>query len=273
MRDDLAHLRVRLGLLVNEIVDDARLARVHVGAAEALGVDDLVERRLHDRRSAEVDAADPLDDHRLIAERRHVGAPGGAAAEHDRDLRQARGGKRRLVVKRAAEMLLVGKHLVLQRQKRAAAVDQIDARQSVFGGDPLGPEVLLDRLGKERAAFHGRVVGDEHAGHAVNAADPGDDAAARRSVAVLPPRGKRRELEERRVLVDDEIDPLTHHELSAGSVARDLRRPVALEDEALPLAERGQQLLVASLMLAKARRTRVDAATQTHRHFSRRRGR
>jgi hypothetical protein len=75
------------------------------------------------------------------------------------------------------------------------------------------------------------------------------------------------------VLVDGEIDPLPHHELPAGSVARDLRRAVAFEDEALPLAERGQQLLVASLMLAKARRARVDPATQTHPHSSRCRGR
>ena len=56
------------------------------GAAEIVGLDDLAERRLHDRRAAEEDATDALHHDHLVAERRDVGTTGGAAAEHDRKL-------------------------------------------------------------------------------------------------------------------------------------------------------------------------------------------
>ena len=68
----------------------------------------------------------------------------------------------RLVEEDAAEMVAVGEHLGLVRQVRAAAVDQVDARQAVGLGDFLRAEVLLDRQRIISAALHRRVVADDH---------------------------------------------------------------------------------------------------------------
>ena len=84
----------------------------------------------------------------------------------------------RLVVEDPPEVVAVGEHLGLQRQERAAGVDQVDARQPVLGRDLLRPQVLLDGQRVVRAALHGGVVGDDHARPARDPADAGDDAGA-----------------------------------------------------------------------------------------------
>ena len=68
----------------------------------------------------------------------------------------------RLVEEDAAEMVAVGEDLGLVRQVRAAAVDQIDARQPVLLGDLLRAQMLLDRQRIVGAAFDRRVVADDH---------------------------------------------------------------------------------------------------------------
>ena len=118
---------------------------MHVGAAELLGAHDLARRGPHQRRSAQKDRAGVFDDHRFVGHRRHVRAPGGARTHDRRDLRDALGRHRRLIVKDPAEMVAVGKHLVLKRQKRSAGVDQIDAREPVLPGDLLCAQMFLDR--------------------------------------------------------------------------------------------------------------------------------
>ncbi len=85
----------------------------------------------------------------------------------------------RLVEEDAAEMVAVGEDLGLVRQVRAAAVDQIDARQPVRLGDLLRAEMLLDRHRIVSAAFDRRVVADDHRLPARHPADAGDDPRAR----------------------------------------------------------------------------------------------
>jgi hypothetical protein len=58
-------------------------------------------------------------------------------------LRDALGGHLRLVKEDAAEMVAVREDLVLAGQVRAAAVDQINARQMILFGDLLGAQVLF----------------------------------------------------------------------------------------------------------------------------------
>ena len=192
---------------------------MHLGAAQRLAVDDLVDRGLDDRRAAEVDAGLAAHHHDLVGQRRNVGAAGGAAAEHGGDLRDAGGRHPALAVEGVAEVVLVGEHPVLLRQVGAAAVDQVDHRQAVVLGDLLGPHVLLHRLGEERAALHRRVVGDDHARRAVDHADAGDDAGRRHLVVVEPPGGQRRQLEERRERIEQQVDALAHQHLAALVVA------------------------------------------------------
>ncbi len=178
------------------MVGDAGAPRVDVGAAELLGGHVLAGRRLHERRAAEEDRAGAADDHRLVAHRRHVGAAGGARAHDHRDLRDPQRRHPRLVEEDPPEVVAVGEDLGLQRQERAAGVDEVEARQAVLLGDLLRAQVLLDREREVRAALHGRVVGDDHALAPSTTPMPVTIPAARRVAVVQLPRRERAELEE-----------------------------------------------------------------------------
>ncbi len=180
------------------VVGDAGPARVDLRAAELLGRDVLAGRGLHQRRPAEEDRPGATDDDGLVAHRRDVGAAGRARAHHQRDLRDPGGRHPGLVVEDPAEVVAVGKDVGLERQERAARVDQVDARQPVLERDLLGAEVLLDGHRVVGAALDRGVVGDDDAGRPLDPADAGDDPGARRVVVVQAGRRQRAQLEERR---------------------------------------------------------------------------
>ena len=161
--DDVASERERVLVVVREMIRDARDARVDVAAAERLVVDVFADGGFDERRACEIDRALLLDDDRLVAHRRHVGAAGRARAHDDRDLRDAARGELGLVVEDPPEVVAVGKDLVLQRQECPAGVDEIDARQAILERDLLRAQMLLDRQRVVGAAFDGRVVGEDHA--------------------------------------------------------------------------------------------------------------
>ena len=171
-------------VVLGEVVGDAGEPRVHVGAAEFLGRHFFAGRGLHQRRTAEKDRAGALDDDRLVRHRRHVGAARRARSHDDGNLRDPLGRHARLVEEDAAEVIAVGEDLRLQRQERAAGVDQVDARQPVLEGDLLRAQVLLDGDRVVGAALHRRVVGDDQHFAARDAADAGDEPGARRLVVV-----------------------------------------------------------------------------------------
>ena len=108
----------------------------------------------------------------------------------------------RLVEEDAAEVIAVGEDLGLQRQKRAARIDQVDARQAVLERDLLRAQVLLHGHRVVRAALDRRVVGDDQHLAARHAADAGDEAGGRRLVVVHVERGQRRQLEKRRAGIE-----------------------------------------------------------------------
>ena len=207
VRDDPARDRERVLVRRRVVVGDAAAPRVDVGAAELLGGDVLAGRRLHERRPADEDRSGAADDDRLVAHRRDVGAARGARAHHDGDLRDAARRHLRLVEEDPPEVVAVGEDLRLKRQERAARVDEVEARQPVLRGDLLRAQVLLHRQREVRAALHRRVVRDDHALAAFDDADARDDARARRLSVVQVPRGECVQLEERRVRVDQPVDP------------------------------------------------------------------
>ena len=208
-----------MAVVVGEVVGHAREPRVHVAATELLGADDLADRGLHQRRTAEKDRALVLDDDRLVAHRRHVGAARRARAHHDRDLGDALRAHVGLVEEDAAEVFAVGKDVVLARQEGAARVDQVDARQPVLHRDLLRAQVLLHRHRIVGAALHRRVVGDDHHLLPVHPADAGDDAGRRRLAVVHAVRGELADLEEGRAGVEQAVDALARQQLAAGDVA------------------------------------------------------
>ena len=200
------------------MVGHAGEPRVHIAAAEVLGGDDFAGCRLHQRRSAEKDRALVGDDDRLVAHRRHVRAAGRARPEHYRDLRDPRRRHRGLVIEDAAEVLAIGKYIVLVRQIRSAGVDQVDAGQPVLARDLLGAQVLFYRDRVIRSALDGRVVADDHALAARDPSDAGDDAGRRCRVLVHIPRGELRQLEKWRAGIEQHLHAVARQQLAACDV-------------------------------------------------------
>ncbi len=145
-------MRVVLGI----VIGDPGAAAVHVGAAERFRIDFLAGRGAHQRRPAEKHATLIAHDDGVIGHGRHVGPAGGARAVHHGNLRNAVRRQLRLIEKYPAEVIAVGKYLVLFRQKRPAAFDQVDAGQRIVAGDFLRPQVLLHGQRIVGAALHRR---------------------------------------------------------------------------------------------------------------------
>ena len=81
-------------------------------------------------------------------------------------------------------------------------------------------KIFLTVQGLRGAALHGRVVGADHALDALDHPDAGHDRGADGEVGA--PAGQRRQLEERRARVDEQLDPLAGGQLAAGVVAVDV---------------------------------------------------
>ena len=105
------------------------------------------------------------------------------------------------------------------RQVRAAAVDQIDARQAVLLRDLLGAQVLLDRHREVGAALHRGGVGDDHHLPARHPADAADDPRPRRLAVIEVAGGQLADLQEGRTRIQQTLDPLTRQQLAARRMA------------------------------------------------------
>ena len=96
-------------------------------------------------------------------------------------------------------------------------LDERDGRQPVLGRDLRGAVGLAQRVRVHRAAAdRGVVRGDEHL-DAGDDADARDEGGAERELGA--PGRERRELEERAVAVEQQLDALAGGELAAGAVA------------------------------------------------------
>ncbi len=205
----------RVRVVVGEVIRHPRDAGVHVSAAEVLGAHFFAGRGLHQRWAGEKNGALLLDDHRLVAHRRHVGAAGGARPHHHGDLRDPSRRHTGLVVEDASEMLPVGKDLGLHRQKRATRVDEVDAGEAVLERDLLGAQVLLHRHRVVGAALDGGIVGDDQGLAAGDAADSRDHSSGWRFAVVEVVGGEGRELEKGRGGIEQRIDTLASEHLAA----------------------------------------------------------
>ena len=113
--------------------------------------------------------------------------------------------------------------LVADLRAKVEAVEQgggAAARAKHLARDFLRPQMLLDGQRVVGAALDGRVVADNHAFAAGNAADAGDDPCSSDRAVVHPVGGELRELEERRTGVDQGADALARQQLAARDVLR-----------------------------------------------------
>mmetsp|Transcript_112526 Transcript_112526/g.317817 ORF Transcript_112526/g.317817 Transcript_112526/m.317817 type:complete len:206 (-) Transcript_112526:1673-2290(-) len=168
-------------LVVDKVVDDSGLRRVHDPAPELLFVGILTSGGLYEGRAAQVDGAITLDDDALVAHRGNVGGAGRAHAQDRRNLRDVLPRHQGLVLEGAPALDERGGHHALHLrgvELCATAVHEVDRRKQVLQCDRLGPILLREGLGTECPATDGGVVRDEHALPPVNDADACDDCGA-----------------------------------------------------------------------------------------------
>jgi hypothetical protein len=110
--------------------------------------------------------------------------------------------------------------LALMRQVGTTRLDEIHERQPVLACDLHGSQVLAHRRGRRRAAAHGGIVRRDHARDALDEPDAAEHARA--DGEVRAPCGQRRQLEQRRGVVDEQLDALASEQLAALAVAGDV---------------------------------------------------
>ena len=84
-----------------------------------------------------------------------------------------------MVEEDSAKVVAVRKDFILVRQVGSSGIDEVQAGEVILLRDLLGAEVLLDRDRKVGAALYRRVIGDDHALDAANAANSSDDSCGR----------------------------------------------------------------------------------------------
>ena len=255
--EDLASQPQAVALVGRELVAEPAHPRVHVRAAELLVVGVLAGRHLHQRWAGEEDLRTAVDHHHVVAHARDVRAARGRVAEHQRDRRDPRGAQPGEV----AEHPPAGdEDLRLTRQVRAPRLDDAHHRQAVLPGDVEGAQRLLQGVRVGGAAAHRRVVGEEHALDVADHPDPGHHRGADLVLGAVG--GERRELEEGRVLVAEQLDALAREQLAAGVVALDVAGAAAeagLGEQRVDLGEAGEHRLPVG---EEVRGAGIDVAAQ-----------
>ena len=217
MADDVTADAQRVELVDGEVVRQPAGARVHLGTAEGLLVDDLVDRHLHQRWSAQVGRRPFLHHDDVVAHAGDVRAARGGGPEADGDRGDA--GARQL---REVLELRTTRHedVGLPGEVSTGGLVQDDHREPVPAGDLVEARRLGERGGVHRSTAVGDVgPGDRDLG-ALDDPDARDHAGA--DGVVGPPGGERAQLEERSGRIDERVDPFSDQQLAAGAVPVDV---------------------------------------------------
>ena len=195
----------------HERVADAAAGGVHPRAAHLLERDLLADHHLGHARRPEVHRRVAVAHDHDVAERRDVGAAGGARAEQHAHLRDdAR--QPHLVEEDPPGVPAAREHLHLLVDPRAGRVDQVHERDPQGQRPLLDPQDLLDGLGRPRPGLDRRVVGH----HRHRAAGDRPDARSRRPRRRARPASQLGEqpLLGERARIEQQRDPLAHGQLA-----------------------------------------------------------
>ena len=164
------------------------------------------------------------DEHGVVAHARRVGPSSRRRAEDEADRRDAGGRQLGEPAERGAAR---HEDLRLSGEVGATGLGQADVGESVLLGDLEGAQALRHARRVGGTALEGRVApGDD----ALGALDHTDHRHATGGEAVdRAVAGERGELEQRRVDVDEGLDPLSDEQLAAGPVAVGVALAAALE--------------------------------------------
>ena len=129
------------------------------------------------RRTCQENGTIPFHDDVFICHGRDIGSSSCATSKHDGDLRNSFTGHLCHVVENSTKMTLSWEHFALSRQVSSSWVDQIEARQLVFGCDLLSPEMFADCDRVVCSSLYWRIVGNDHAESSLDKAYTSDDAS------------------------------------------------------------------------------------------------
>ena len=234
---DLATQPDAVELVGGEVVRKSRDPGVHLGAPQLLVVGVLAGRHLDEGGPSEEDLGLAVDQDGIVAHPWHIGAAGRGVAEDEGDGRDPHGRELGEVVKDPAGE---DKDLGLGGQVGPAGLDQVHHGQAVGAGDLERTESLAQGVRVDRAAANGRIVTDHHALDARDDADAGHDAGTDAEFGA--PGGEGRKLEEGRVPVDEQLEPLPHQELPPPTMALRVAWTAARPDQVELLLQRLQRL-------------------------------
>ncbi len=114
----------------------------------------------------------------------------------------------------------------------------------VFHGNLLRPDVLFNGFLNVSSSFHCGVVCHYHHLLAMNHADSGDNSRRRKPVVIKPVGGKRRQLDERRVTINQHVNAFASQQLSALFVPLNRQLGASLFHRGNGFTETAQQLHV-----------------------------
>ncbi len=121
----------------------------------------------------------------MVAHHRQISAAGHAHAHDGGDLRNPHGAHHRVIAKDAAEIVGIRKNILLQGQKNARGIDQVDGRDMVFNGDILRSDHFLGCDGEKCACFYCGIIRDNHHEAARHACEARNRAPRRRPAPFL----------------------------------------------------------------------------------------
>ena len=187
--------------------------RVHLRAAQFLGRNSLPDGGLHQRRAGQKKPR-AFRHQNVVAHHRQISAAGDAHAHDGGDLRNAHRAHHRVIAKHAAEIVGIRENVLLQRQKNARGIDQIDRGNAVFDRDVLRADHFLRGHREKRPGFYGGVVRDDHHQPARDSRQAGNRARRRRAAPFLIHfvSGVNAQLEKFRSGIDQARDALARRE-------------------------------------------------------------
>jgi hypothetical protein len=197
-----------------QIVRDPAAAAVHICATQLLGAHILAGRCADEGRAAEKHRPRSSDDHRFVRHCGDIGAAGGAGAHHRGYLWNTHGRHDGLVIENASKMLPVREDVGLEWKERPPRVDEVEAGKPVLYRDLLRAEVFFHGEGIIGSPLHRRIVGHDHTFGSPDAADSGQESGRGSLTPVHPPCGEGSDLEERRLGVEETLNPFAGRRLA-----------------------------------------------------------
>ena len=241
--DQPAHLQQRVDVVLEGAVGDRGARRMHGCATELFGGDDLVGNGLHHIGAGDEHVAGVLHHEDEVGHGRRIDVAAGAGAHDHGDLRDHAGGDH-----------VAAKHIGVSCEcgdafldARAAGIVEADDRRPRLHRHVLDFHDLVRMRLRQRAAEHGKVLGEHEGLAAVDRAPAGDDAVPGH-LGLLHAELGRAVLDEHvefleRSLVEQQLDALARGQFAAGMLRLDALLAAAELGPCPPLLEGVQDVL------------------------------